>query len=176
MTEKQQQQYIIDDNMLMVWRVGCVDPYDPNPDPNHCASCEYRGKDKRNGCCDFDDDDMQKIFQSNPIKEEYTVEYQIPRISNKLINGLCLPDGDCGKCILCDNAGGCLAESSYQVQQALRNALTLTPTLATHYQQRSQDTGKSMQQLVLADLTALMKKRTVREERRVFKEIEYERL
>jgi len=56
------------------------------------------------------------------------------------------------------------------------NAITLTPALLTHYQQRSQDTGKTVQQLVLADLTALMKKRVVREERRVFKEIEYERL
>jgi len=55
-------------------------------------------------------------------------------------------------------------------------SITLTPALATHYKQRSQDTGKTVQQLVLADLTARMKKRTAREERRVFKEIEYERL
>ena len=57
-----------------------------------------------------------------------------------------------------------------------KQPITLTPTLATHYQQRGQDTGKSVQQLVLADLTALIKKRVAREERRVWKEIEYERL
>ncbi len=56
------------------------------------------------------------------------------------------------------------------------DAITLTPSLATHYQQRSQDTGKSVNALALADLTALMKKRTAREERRVWKEIEAERL
>ncbi len=55
-------------------------------------------------------------------------------------------------------------------------ALTLTPTLATHYQQRSQDTGKSVNALVLADLTALLKKRVAREEKRVWREIEFERL
>jgi hypothetical protein len=56
------------------------------------------------------------------------------------------------------------------------NNLVLTPTLATHYQQRSQDTGKTVSALVLVDLTALHRKRVAREDRRVFKEIEYERL
>jgi hypothetical protein len=56
------------------------------------------------------------------------------------------------------------------------DVIILTPSLLTHYQQRSQDTGKSVNALALADLTALMKKRTAREEKRVWKEIEYERL
>jgi hypothetical protein len=124
MTEKQQQRYIIDDNMLMTWRAGCINPFDPCHDTPDCRMCEYRGKGAREKCCDFDDDDMQKIFQSNPVG----------------------------------------------------NFIHLTPTLITHYQQRSQDTGKTVQQLVLADFTALMKKRTAREEKRVWKDIEYGRL
>jgi hypothetical protein len=56
------------------------------------------------------------------------------------------------------------------------SAITLTPTLAKHYAERSQATGKPVQVLVLQDLAALHKKRVAREEKRVRKEIEYERL
>jgi hypothetical protein len=73
MTEKQQQRYIIDDNMLMTWRAACINPFDPHHDTPDCRSCEYRGKGAREKCCDFDDDDMQKIFQSNPIGEAITL-------------------------------------------------------------------------------------------------------
>ncbi len=70
----------------------------------------------------------------------------------------------------------CIFDSRKAINFSRCPSVVLTPTIATHYQQRSQDTGKTVQQLVLADLTALMKKRTAREEKRVFKEIEYERL
>jgi hypothetical protein len=56
------------------------------------------------------------------------------------------------------------------------DAITLTPALTAHYTERSQATGKPISQLVLQDLTALHKKRVAREEKRVWKEIEYERL
>jgi hypothetical protein len=56
------------------------------------------------------------------------------------------------------------------------DALTLTPALQDYYAARAKETGKEVGKLVLADLTALWKKRVAREDRRVFKEIEYERL
>jgi hypothetical protein len=56
------------------------------------------------------------------------------------------------------------------------NAITLTPALAQHYAERSQATGKSVSQLVLQDLAALHRKCVEREEKRVWKENEYERL
>lgn len=56
------------------------------------------------------------------------------------------------------------------------DAITLPPSLQQHYTQRSHETGKSVRELVVRDLEALRKKRVAREERRVFKEIEYERL
>jgi len=52
----------------------------------------------------------------------------------------------------------------------------LTPALAKHYSERSQATGKPVQALVLQDLAALHRKRVAREERRVFRENEFERL
>ena len=58
----------------------------------------------------------------------------------------------------------------------LPDPITLTPTLAQHYAERSQATGKPLQVLVLQDLAALNRKRVAREEKRVWKEIEYERL
>ena len=56
------------------------------------------------------------------------------------------------------------------------SAITLTPSLSHHYTERSQATGKPVSQLVLQDLAALHKKRVAREEKRVWKEIEFERL
>jgi len=69
----------------------------------------------------------------------------------------------------------CIFDSRKAINFSRCQGVSLTPSLATHYQQRSQDTGKTVSALVLADLTALMKKRTAREEKRVWKEIEYER-
>lgn len=56
------------------------------------------------------------------------------------------------------------------------NTLTLTQSLAQHYAERSQATGKPVQVLVLRDLAALHRKRVAREESRVFRENEFERL
>ena len=59
------QEYIIDDTMLMTWRAGCVRYYE-YPEAT-CQKCEFAGKDQRNGCCEFGEDDMQKIFRSRPV-------------------------------------------------------------------------------------------------------------
>jgi hypothetical protein len=56
------------------------------------------------------------------------------------------------------------------------NIIPLTPALTAYYTERSQATGKPITQLVLQDLAALHRKRVAREEKRVWKEIEYERL
>jgi len=56
-------QYIIDDNMLATWRSGCIRWKDNAPDTS-CHGCEFDGKGARKNCCEFDDDAMQKIFQS----------------------------------------------------------------------------------------------------------------
>jgi len=56
------------------------------------------------------------------------------------------------------------------------SAITLTPSLTHHYAERSQATGKPVQALVLQDLAALHKKRVAREEKRIFRENEFERL
>jgi hypothetical protein len=52
----------------------------------------------------------------------------------------------------------------------------IAPALTAYYAERSQATGKPVQSLVLQDLAALHRKRVAREEKRVWKEIEYERL
>ena len=59
-----QQEYLIDDEMLTQWRVGCIRaamPFDPE---GVCHGCKFDNKTR--GGCDFDDNEMQKIFQSNP--------------------------------------------------------------------------------------------------------------
>jgi hypothetical protein len=58
----------------------------------------------------------------------------------------------------------------------LPSALTLTPVLQDYYTSRAKETGKDVGKLVLSDLTALWKKRVVREDKRVWKDNEYERL
>jgi hypothetical protein len=57
-----------------------------------------------------------------------------------------------------------------------QDAITLTPALQDYYAMKSHRTGKPISVLVLSDLTALHRKRVVREEKRVWKENEYERL
>lgn len=47
------------------------------------------------------------------------IEKQRRRVFEKLTTGKCVPDGDCTKCILCDNMGGCIAEEIYQTRQAI---------------------------------------------------------
>lgn len=55
-------------------------------------------------------------------------------------------------------------------------AIPLTPALTAHYTAISAKTGKSVSELVARDLAALHRKRAAREEKRVWKEIEMERL
>ena len=54
--------YLIDDEMLMQWRSGCINPR--SRDENKCHGCQFDGKGARKNCCEFDDNEMQKIFQS----------------------------------------------------------------------------------------------------------------
>jgi hypothetical protein len=56
------------------------------------------------------------------------------------------------------------------------DAITLTPALQDYYAARAKETGKDVGKLVLSDLIVLWKKRVVREEKRVWKDNEYERL
>ena len=60
-TMTDQQKYLIDDAMLLQWRAGCIRAAPINPD---CDGCEFDNETR--GGCDFDDDEMQKIFQSRP--------------------------------------------------------------------------------------------------------------
>jgi hypothetical protein len=55
-------QYLIDDEMLMQWRSGCVIP--ATMYANKCKMCRFGGESERENCCEFDDNEMQKIFQS----------------------------------------------------------------------------------------------------------------
>ena len=60
-----QQEYIITEDMLRYWKNQCVaEPAHTNTD--ECKACQYRGKGTREGYCDFDDTDMEKIFRSRP--------------------------------------------------------------------------------------------------------------
>ena len=65
MTE-QPTEYIITPNMLLQWRVGCIRAMAPfDPDNKQCIGCKFNSK--FGGGCNFDDDEMQKIFQSRPV-------------------------------------------------------------------------------------------------------------
>jgi len=72
--------------------------------------------------------------------------------------------------------GGIVRTPMFKSARVVPDAITLTPSLAQHYAERSQATGKLVQALVLQDLAALHRKRVEREEKRVWKDIEYERL
>ena len=65
MIPRPQSGYIINDLMLKIWRVGCVNLSNPYTNDDKCRRCEYRGKGVRKGCCDFDDNAMQKIFKTH---------------------------------------------------------------------------------------------------------------
>jgi len=56
------------------------------------------------------------------------------------------------------------------------DAVTPIPTLAAYYTNLSHEKGESVNVLVNRDLAALHRKRVAREEKRVWKEIEFERL
>jgi hypothetical protein len=70
-----------------------------------------------------------------------------------------------------DGCKECIHDSRIKPTQ-----LPLTPVLQDYYAARAKETGKALSTLVLADLTALWKKRVARDEKRVWKDNEYERL
>lgn len=61
--------FIISDDMIRQWRGACI-KVAPFQEEDQCKDCEYRGKGARKGCCDFDDDAMEKIFRSRPYNPE----------------------------------------------------------------------------------------------------------
>ena len=69
-----------------------------------------------------------------------------------------------------------LDPEEYLRSRPINSNLTLPPSLQDYYTMKSQKTNKPVSTLVLSDLTALMKKRVAMDEKRVWKEIEYERL
>jgi hypothetical protein len=70
MTE--QTEYIITDDMLAAWRTGCVNWR--SQEDSKCYCCDFKGIGIRKGCCDFDDNAMQKIFQSHPVSEHEALQ------------------------------------------------------------------------------------------------------
>jgi len=60
-------EYIITDSMLMIWRAGCIRASVENPYPIECNGCKYDNRERRG--CDFDDDAVQKMFQSRSLTE-----------------------------------------------------------------------------------------------------------
>lgn len=79
MTQPQQQEYIITEDMLRIWRNQCIaEP--AHTDTDQCKACEFRGIGMRTNCCDFGDSDMEKIFRSRPAPAP-------------------LDDGDCDTCL-----------------------------------------------------------------------------
>lgn len=63
--------YIISEKMLRIWRESCVNLDNPHTSDTFCKkNCGYRGKGGREGCCDFDDNAMEKIFRSHPYNPE----------------------------------------------------------------------------------------------------------
>lgn len=62
---KRPQEYIITEDMIRMWKNRCIaDP--AHTDTDECRKCQYHGKGKRDRCCDFGDEDMEKIFRSRP--------------------------------------------------------------------------------------------------------------
>ncbi len=64
MTPQLQKEYIINDDNLITWRSGCINWR--SREDTKCYGCEFAGAESRKGCCEFDDDEMQKVFQSRP--------------------------------------------------------------------------------------------------------------
>ena len=77
-------------------------------------------QNRDNLLCFYENPEELKKFKDEIAQT--ALNEQTTRVGKKLIWGKCVPNGDCGRCILCDNAGGCLAESSVQVQKAAQAA------------------------------------------------------
>lgn len=63
-------QYIIDEKMIKSWRKGCVNLSNPHTDDETCKLCKHRGKGMRMDCCDFDDEDAERLFRSHPYNPQ----------------------------------------------------------------------------------------------------------
>ena len=60
--------YRITDQMLRQWRSTCFKAGCNDPNNDHCHSCQFEPKTgPRKGCCNFDDNEMEKIFRSIPL-------------------------------------------------------------------------------------------------------------
>ena len=79
-------EFIISDNMIRQWRGACI-KVAPFQEEDQCKDCEYRGKGARKGCCDFDDDAMEKIFRSRPYNAEEEKQAAINRVLDILARG-----------------------------------------------------------------------------------------
>ena len=80
--EKEPQEYVITEDMLGIWRKGCINL----SDYDHCPDCEYQGTGARKGCCDFDDAAMVKIFRSRPVQTDREKVLDITEILDSLCN------------------------------------------------------------------------------------------
>ena len=112
-----------------------------------CSKC---GPEQRNKC-----DQGHYCLRTKELIQEHdrrvsaaSLEAQCIRVGEKLINDKCVPDGDCGKCILCDNTGGCLAESSIQVQKALANEASKLQQLRIRIKQAQIKEFKNQEKIV----------------------------
>jgi hypothetical protein len=101
MTE-QPKEYTITTDMLLQWRTGCLRAMKPyNGDGDICPGCEFDNK-KRRGC-DFDDNAMQRIFQSRPVST-------LPEVSTKRL----FPTPLCQKCPIYLVGRGCIHKLAYE--------------------------------------------------------------
>ena len=56
--------YIITDEMLTIFELGCYRYKDGD-----CDKCKYAGTGFREGCCDFGEHEVIQLFKSNPVRE-----------------------------------------------------------------------------------------------------------
>jgi hypothetical protein len=105
--------YIITDTMLHQWRSGCYKDGQINPNNDNCRTCRFEPKSgPREGCCEFDEDEMEKIFRSRPLEEHNpAIEAAEERGYNKAL----------------DEFGILHGEDARKFIQELKNSTPLTP-------------------------------------------------
>jgi hypothetical protein len=81
-------QYIIDEKMIKSWRKGCVNLSNPHMDDDTCKLCKHRGKGMRMDCCDFDDEDAECLFRSNPYNPQAELEKVLDEYNDELLTKL----------------------------------------------------------------------------------------
>jgi len=101
--EKEPQEYVITEDMLGIWRKGCINL----SDYDHCPDCEYQGTGARKGCCDFDDAAMVKIFRSRPVQtDREKVLDKLVKATKVRLRQLFLDDSKCELCEKVDEEDG----------------------------------------------------------------------